>query len=174
MEGEEHLAEGAHGAAAAHGAEGAATFPPFDATLFPHQLFWFTLSFIALYLVLSKVAIPRIAEVLAARAKAVKTDLDAAATASESAEQTRLAAEQGAASGKAKAVAMIEEARAAAQAEFAAEQAKVDKRLSERAAAAEKKIGQTREKAMGEIGPVAADVAKDIAARVSGGVVGAA
>jgi F-type H+-transporting ATPase subunit b len=167
MEGEEHLADAAHGAEG-----GAASFPPFDATLFPHQLFWFTLSFIVLYVVLSKVALPRIAAVMAARAKAVKTDIDAAAVASESAEQARIAAEQGAASGKAKALAMLEEARAQAKAEFAAEQEKVDKRLRDRANTAEKRIGQTRDKALGEIGPVAADVAKDIAARVSNGVVG--
>jgi F-type H+-transporting ATPase subunit b len=161
MEGAEHAAEG-----------GAASFPPFDATLFPHQLFWFALSFIALYFVMSRYALPAVAQVIASREAATKTNLDVAASTSETAERTKQAAEQGAAAGRAKALALVEEARAAAQAEFAAEQEKVDARLRERALAAEARINDTRAKALAEIAPVADDLAKDIAARVSGGVVG--
>ena len=51
--------------AAAEAAEGTKTFPPFDASLFPHQLFWFVLSFVALYAIMAKVALPRIAAVIA-------------------------------------------------------------------------------------------------------------
>jgi F-type H+-transporting ATPase subunit b len=163
MQGEEHHA-------AAEG--GAATFPPFDATLFPHQLFWFAVSFLALYFMMSRYALPGVASVLAARDAAKKTNLDAAAVASEAAERTKLAAEQGAAAGRAKALALIDEARAAAKAEFAAEQEKADARLRERALVAETRINASRDKALAEIAPVAADLAKDIAARVSGGVVG--
>jgi F-type H+-transporting ATPase subunit b len=162
MQGEEHAAEA-----------GAASFPPFDASLFPHQLFWFAVSFIALYFVMSRYALPGVASVIAAREKAVKSDLDAAAATSETAERTKLAGEQGAAAGRAKALAMIEEVRAAAQAEFAAEQVKVDARLNERTLAAETRINATRATALKEIAPIADDLAKDIAARVSGGVVGA-
>ena len=85
--------------AAAEAAEGKKTFPPFDASLFPHQLFWFVLSFVALYAIMAKVALPRIAEVIAARDARVKGDIDAAAKASAQAEEARKAAEAGAAGG---------------------------------------------------------------------------
>lgn len=161
-----------HGeAAAGHGEAATAAFPPFDATLFPHQLFWFLLSFVALYLIMSRVVLPAVAGVIAARDKVVKTDLDAAAAASSEAETAKAAAEQAAAAGRAKARALIDAARAEVQAEFAAEQAKTEKRLSDRAATAEKRIGETRQKALTEVSAVADDLAKDIAARVTGGAV---
>ncbi|HWA22081.1 MAG TPA: hypothetical protein VG735_06770 [Caulobacterales bacterium] len=158
--------------AAAEAAEGKKTFPPFDASLFPHQLFWFVLSFVALYAIMAKVALPRIAAVIAARDAQVKSDIDAAAKASTQAEEARKAAEAGAAAARAKAREMIDGMRAEAIAGFAAEQAKVEKALSERGVAAEKRIAETRAKAMAEVGPIAADLAKDIAARVTGGAVG--
>jgi F-type H+-transporting ATPase subunit b len=157
-----------------HAAEGAKTFPPFDATLFPHQLFWFALSFGALYLIMAKVALPRVAAVIAARDAQTKSDLDAAAKASAAAEEARKAAEQGAAAARTKARDMIEAMRTETVAGFAAEQAKVEKALAERGAAAEKRIAETRAKAMADVGPIAADLAKNIAARVTGGAVGSA
>ena len=57
--------------------EGASSFPPFDASLFPHQLFWFAVSFLALYILMSRVALPKIASVLAARDARIRGDLDA-------------------------------------------------------------------------------------------------
>jgi F-type H+-transporting ATPase subunit b len=170
-------AEAAHEAVdAAHGAaeHGAASFPPFDASLFPHQLFWFAVSFIALYYVMSRMALPKVAEVIAARAKTVKTDLDAAAAASNAADEARKAADAAAEAGRSKARAAVDAARAEAAAELAAEQAKVEKRLSDRAAVAEKRIAETRQKALAEVGPIANDLAKDIVARVTGGAVGMA
>jgi F-type H+-transporting ATPase subunit b len=171
MEGE--AAQGAAEHAAEHGAEhGAASFPPFDASLFPHQLFWFAVSFIALYYVMSRMALPKIAEVIASRAKTVKTDLDAAAAASSAADEARKAADASAESGRVKARAVVDAARAEAQAELAAEQAKVEKRLGERAAVAEQRIKETRQKALAEVSPIANDLAKDIVARVTSGAVG--
>ncbi|MES1203094.1 MAG: ATP F0F1 synthase subunit B, partial [Pseudomonadota bacterium] len=81
-------------------------------------------------------------------------------------------AEAGAAAARTKAREMIDGMRAEAIAGFAAEQAKVEKALSKRGEAAEKRIAETRAKAMAEVGPIAADLAKDIAARVTGGAVG--
>jgi F-type H+-transporting ATPase subunit b len=163
----EAAAEAGHEAA-----EGAKTFPPFDASLFPAQLVWFALTFGALYFIMAKVALPRVAAVLAAREAATKADLDAAAKASADAEDARKAAEQGAAAARTKARDMIDGMRAEAVAEFAAEQAKVEKALSERGVAAEKRIAETRAKAMADIGPISAELAKNIAARVTGGAVG--
>jgi F-type H+-transporting ATPase subunit b len=152
-------------------AEGAGAFPPFDASLFPHQIFWFAVSFVALYVLMSRVALPHVASVIAARASAVKSDLDAAAKASAAAETAREAAARGEAEARARARETIEAMRAQAQAEFAAEQAKLDAALAQRIEAAEARIAGMRRDAMAEIATVAASLARDIAARVTGGVV---
>jgi F-type H+-transporting ATPase subunit b len=166
MAGEAEAAEAAHG--------GAHSFPPFDASLFPHQLFWFVVSFVALYFLMANLVLPKIDAVLTARAGRIKGDLDAAAKAGEDAEAARLAADKSAADARAKARETIDAMRAAAQAEFAAEQAKVEKTIAERAAAAEARLRETRTAGMAEAPQIAAGLAKDIAARVTGGVAGAA
>lgn len=168
----EAAAEVGHGAEGAHEAAGA--FPPFDAALFPHQLFWFVVSFVALYLIMANVVLPKIEGVLATRAAKIKGDLDAASKAGADAEAARLAADKSAADARAKARETVDLMRAKAQAEFAAEQAKVEKTIAERAAAAEITLGETRRTAMADVPGIAESLAKDIVARVSGGVVGAA
>ena len=49
------------------GSERGKGFPPFDAHTFASQLFWLALAFIALYLLMSRIALPRIGSILEAR-----------------------------------------------------------------------------------------------------------
>src|SRR6516165_4131211 len=46
-------------------------FPPFDSQTYPSQLLWLTLTFVALYLLMSRIALPRIASILEQRRKHV-------------------------------------------------------------------------------------------------------
>ena len=62
--------------AAAH--SGGGGLPQLDAHTFAPQLFWLVLTFVALYFILSKVALPRIGEVLEERADRIARDLGAA------------------------------------------------------------------------------------------------
>lgn len=84
-----HAPAGAHDA----GAEHAATFPPFDASLFSHQLFWLVVSFLALYWALSQLVLPRIARTLEARRASIDGDLSAAEAANRAAQEQRAAYE---------------------------------------------------------------------------------
>ncbi len=61
-----HAADAAHGAAA--GGEHAASFPPFDASLFSSQLIWFAITFALLYYIVSRHILPNIASVVDKRA----------------------------------------------------------------------------------------------------------
>lgn len=161
--------EAAHPAAeaAAHGGEHAATFPPFDPALFSSQLVWFALCFGALYLILSRLVLPKVAAVLEARAGAVKSDLDQAAQKSAAADAARANMERAIAKARADARAMIEAARADMQAKLSAEQEQAEARLAERIGAAEAKINAARTKALGEVGAIAATLARDIADRLA-------
>ena len=64
-----HTTEGT----AAEGGHGG--FPPMDAHTFPSQIFWLVIFFGLLYLLMSKVALPKMAAVLDKRHKAIEGDL---------------------------------------------------------------------------------------------------
>src|SRR5882757_10948061 len=50
-------------------------FPPFDKQTFPSQIFWFALTFIALYLLMSRVALPRVGSILEDRRRHIDGNL---------------------------------------------------------------------------------------------------
>jgi F-type H+-transporting ATPase subunit b len=169
-------AEAAHGAkAAAHGGEHAAgAFPPFDLSLFPHQLIWFAIAFGALYVLMSRVALPRVAEVVETRAATVKADLDAAAAESAAAEQARIDAERAKAEAQAGARKIVDDMRAEMAAGLAAERAEAEAELARKAQAAEARIGAARTEALAGVGAVAVDLAKAIVAKLTVPAKGAA
>src|ERR1700757_3730654 len=57
---------------------GPPAFPPFEAEHFPSQLVWLAISFALLYVLMSKIALPRIGGIMAARSKVISDDLAAA------------------------------------------------------------------------------------------------
>src|SRR5690606_22415070 len=63
--------------AATHG-EHAVGMPQLDFTTFPNQIFWLVLTLIAIYLVLNRVALPRIGAILAERQGTITNDIAAA------------------------------------------------------------------------------------------------
>ena len=52
--------------------------PQFDHTFFVSQLVWLAITFTVLYLVLSRIALPRLAEVMDQRSSRLAADLDRA------------------------------------------------------------------------------------------------
>ena len=69
----------AQAAETAH-AEGGGTFPPFDASTFAGQIFWLVITFGFLYYLMSKIALPRVSEILETREIKIDGDLKSAAT----------------------------------------------------------------------------------------------
>ena len=57
---------------------GHGAFPPFQAQHFPSQLLWLVVSFVLLYALMSRIALPRIASIFADRSKRIADDLAAA------------------------------------------------------------------------------------------------
>src|SRR3954454_5910529 len=58
-----------------HPGGGKPQFPPFDKTTFASQLLWFAVFFVALYVIISRFAIPRIGGIVEARAERIEGDL---------------------------------------------------------------------------------------------------
>ncbi len=163
-----HAVDAAHGAAAgAHGAEHAAAFPPFDASLFPSQIFWFVVTFGALYFLVSTFILPKVAGVLEKRAGTIKADLDGAALKSAAADEARADMERATAKARADARAMVDAARADVMAKLTAEQEQAEARLADRIRAAEAKVNDARTKALADVPGVAQALAREIADKLA-------
>ena len=163
------LQEAAHqaaGAAAEHGGE-AGGFPPFDPALFASQLVWFALSFIALYVIMSRFVLPKVGATLALRAGTIEGDLNQAAQKSAQAESARTSMEKEVAKARADARALVDAARAEVQAKLNAEQEAAEARIAERIRTAEARVDAAKQKALAEVPALADGLARDIADRIA-------
>jgi F-type H+-transporting ATPase subunit b len=132
------------------------------------QLIWLLITFGILYLLMVKVALPRIGSVIEARADKIAKDLAEADKLRRQTEEAIAAYEQTLAEAKQKAHAIIDEGRAKLKAESAAERARLDAELAKQGAEAEALINAAKSSAMRDVNEVAADVAADIVRQLIG------
>lgn len=152
-------AEMAHGAA-----EGGVGMPQLDFTTFPNQVFWLAVTLVVIYLVLSKVALPRIGGILAERAGTITNDLAAAEDLKAKALEAEDAYNKALAEARTEAQRIAAEARAEIQAGLDDAIAKADAEIAAKAAESEKAIAAIRAGALDSIQAVAKDTATEIVA----------
>jgi F-type H+-transporting ATPase subunit b len=161
---------GAKGAAAHTEAEGGqkAPFPPFQKDTFASQLIWITLAFVALYLLMARVALPRIGSILTDRKQHIEGDIAQADRLKRDADAALAAYEKSLtdARGRAQALASETRAREAAAAESARKA--LDAKLNATIAGAEKTIAARRSDAMTNVRGIAVDAAAAIVQRLTG------
>lgn len=151
----------------AHAAEaGAPGMPQLDFTTFPNQIFWLVLTLLAIYFLLSRIALPRIGGILAERQGSITNDIAAAEELKLRAEEAEKAYDKALADARAEANRIAEETRAEIQAELDAEMARADEEIQARTAESEKAIAEIREGAMQSVREVATDVARELVARL--------
>jgi len=143
-------------------------FPPFQAEHFPSQLAWLAVSFVLLYVLMSKVALPRIGSIFAERSQRIGDDLKAAERLKEQSDAAHAAYEKALADARARAQSIAGETRVQQASEAAATQKRLEAQLQERLAAAEQSISATRSAAMGNVRGIAADAASAIVERLIG------
>src|SRR5262249_10320731 len=85
--------------------------PQLDATSFASQIFWLVIWFVVLYVVISRIAAPKIGGVIAERAGRIKGDLDTAAEAKRASEAAIAAYEKALADARARALRIGDEIR---------------------------------------------------------------
>ncbi|MBD3677993.1 MAG: F0F1 ATP synthase subunit B' [Rhodobacteraceae bacterium] len=146
----------------AEAAESAVGMPQLDFATFPNQIFWLLVTLVVIYFILSRVALPRIAAVLAERQGTITNDLAAAEELKKKAEEAEEAYNQALADARAEAHRIVGEAKAEMQAELDAATAKADAEISAKAAESEKAIGEIRAGAMDAIKDVAREAAAEI------------
>lgn len=167
-----HTGDTAHTGTAETG-HGGGAFPPLDSKTFPSQIFWLVVFFALLYLLMSKVVLPRIAAILENRAGKISGDLARAKALKDETELAIAAYNKALADARARAQAIAAENRAKMEAEMEAERAAVEKSLSARIAEAEASIAAAREKAMAQVTEVASETATEIVRELTGAPVDA-
>jgi F-type H+-transporting ATPase subunit b len=143
-------------------------FPPFDAQTFPSQLFWLALTFFALYLLMSRIALPRVASILDARRERVESDLGEAKRLKDASDAAIVAHEKALAEARARAQTLANETREKATAAAEARRKEVDAKLNAHIAEAEKTIAATRSAAMANVHRIASDTVPAIVERLTG------
>jgi F-type H+-transporting ATPase subunit b len=143
-------------------------FPPFDAKTFPSQLLWLALTFIALYLLMSRIALPRIASILDARRQHVENDLGEAQRLKDASDAAIAAHEKALAEARTRAQTLANETREKAAKAAEARRKEVDAKLNAHIAEAEKTIAATRSAAMANVHRIASDTVPAIVERLTG------
>jgi F-type H+-transporting ATPase subunit b len=142
--------------------------PQLDPSTYAGQIFWLVITFVALYWVLVKLALPRVSEVLEARQQRIDDDLDRAAAAKQEADKVLAAYDKRLAEGAAEAQGLLRQAADEMAVESADRQAALAAKLTEEGKAAEARILEAKTAAIAGIGEVAAEVARSTARRLIG------
>jgi F-type H+-transporting ATPase subunit b len=143
-------------------------FPPFDKETFPSQLVWLVLTFVMLYLLMSRIALPRIGSIFEARHQRIEDDLAEAQRYKDDSDAAIAAHEKALVEARGRAEALANETRAKAAAAAEARRKEVDAKLQARIAEAEKTIAGTRSAAMANLHKMAGDPAGAIVERLTG------
>jgi F-type H+-transporting ATPase subunit b len=145
-----------------------APFPPFQKDTFASQLVSLLIAFVALYLIVSRIALPRVGSVLDARANTIEGDLADAQKLKDESDGALKAYESELAAARGRAQAIGTETREKLNAAADVERKTLEEKLAVKLADAEKTIASTRETAMSNVRGIAADAASAIVQRLTG------
>ncbi|HEV2560614.1 MAG TPA: hypothetical protein VGT78_00600 [Rhizomicrobium sp.] len=158
-------------AAPAHmheGTQASGGFPPFKTETFPSQFFWLTITFVLLFVVMWRVAVPRIGGAIAGRKAQLTGDLAAAEQNRRDAEAASAAYDAALAAARARAQSVADENRRRINGEVEAAKAKADAEAHAAMAKAEASINATCEEAKTHVANAARDAAISIVSRLIG------
>lgn len=144
--------------------EGATGLPQLDFSTFPNQIFWLVVALVAIYLILSRVALPRIASVLAERQGAITNDIAAAEELKSQAADAEAAYEKALADARAEAGRIAAEAKSEMQDEIDAAMKKADAEIAAQTSESEARIAEIRDGAAEAVNQVAKETAEAVVA----------
>ena len=118
---------------ATEGAASAPGMPQLDFSTFPNQIFWLVVAIVAIYLILDRVALPRIGAVLAERQGTITNDIAAAEDLKRQATEAETAYNKALADARAEAQSIAAEARSEIMAELDEATARADAEIAAKA-----------------------------------------
>ncbi len=142
--------------------------PQLDFTTFPNQIFWLLVTLVVIYLILTKVALPRIGAVLAERASLITNDLKAADELKEKALAAEKAYNDALTRARTEAARIVAEAKADIQKDLNLAIARADAEIAEKSAESEKRIAEIEAGATDAVAQVAKDTTSALVAALGG------
>ncbi|MBR0714188.1 F0F1 ATP synthase subunit B [Bradyrhizobium liaoningense] len=143
-------------------------FPPFESSTFASQLVSLAIFFVVLYVIVSKLALPKVGGAIEARQNKIEGDLAEAQKLKDQSDAALKAYEGELASARSRAQAIGNESREKANAQAEAERKALEQQLANKLAEAEKTIASTRTTAMSNVRGIAADAAGTIVQQLTG------
>ncbi len=141
-------------------------FPPFDSSTFGPQLISLVLVFGALYLLMSKIALPRVEMILETRRAKHEGDLAEAARLKGESEQGFSSFEKTMSDARVSSQKIAAETRDALAAELGADRKKFDAEIASKLSEADQRIAADRARAMTNVAAIATDTAEVIIDRI--------
>ena len=161
---ETHETVGAAGGEAHH--EGG--FPPFQQENFAPQIVWLIGIFGILYLLMSRVALPRVGGILENRETKIASDLEASREMQAKAQAAARASEENIRLRREEAQAIGRDAQQKIANEAAAQRTRAETEAAEKIRAAEARISAAKTQALGNVEQIAIDAAASIIEKLSG------
>lgn len=143
-------------------------FPPFDTNTFPSQILWFVICFGALYLLMKRVIVPRMAAIIDGRAQRIAGDIEEAQRLKLQSDTALQGYEKALADARGSAHKIAQTATDQAKADAEARRHAIEADLAAKLADAEAKIVATKTEAMSHVEAIAADAAGAIVSHLTG------
>lgn len=148
--------------------DAAPSMPQLDFSTFANQIFWLVVALIAIYLILKRVALPRIDGILSDRQETITNDIAAAEDLKSKAVEAEEIYNQALADARGEAQQIVVAAKAEMQLVLNEAIAKADAEIAAKAAESEKAIAEIRAGALEAVQAVANDTAAEIVAVLGG------
>jgi len=144
------------------GADAAVGMPQLDVTTWPNQIFWLLVTLVAIYFILSRVALPRIGAVLAERQGVITNDLAAAEDLRQQSVRAEAAYNEALVRARSEAAKIVAQAKADIQGDLQKAAAQADAEIAARTAESEVRIADIRAGAMADVTEVATQTAAEL------------
>lgn len=133
--------------------------PQLDPSNYSSQLFWLTITFVLLFFVMWKIALPRISNILITRQERMEQDLDRATALKSEADEVMNAYQTELNASRAKALEALKAVQEKAAEEAAQRNTELEASLAGELANAETRIAASRDTALANIGTIATELA---------------
>jgi len=143
-------------------------FPPFERDTFASQLVWLAITFVLLYVVMAKVALPRMAAIFESRRARIEGDLAESERLKHESEGALAAYEKALADARSHAQTIASQTREDLGAQTEARRRALEEELNAKLAAADKSIAATKQAAMANVHGIAVETAGAIIERLIG------
>jgi F-type H+-transporting ATPase subunit b len=141
-------------------------FPPLDSNTFAPQLFWLALTFGLLYVLMKRIALPKVEAAIKERRQSIERDLKAAKKLKAETQLALSRYELALSEARERASAIVKDLRDKIAAEVETERARHEALLSQNLAEAEQRIAQSKATAIAGVNEIAADIAEAIVTRL--------